>query len=70
MAPLEDQITLAIKFVHRYFTAKGIVLSVLIGLLWRWTALGNQRNWHLGGKQRIFDFYTNPFDLLRSYRIG
>jgi hypothetical protein len=41
MAALEAQITLAIKFVNRYFTANGIMLSVLIGLLWRWTALGS-----------------------------
>lgn len=32
---VEAQMTLAIKFIRRYFTAQGIVLSVLISLLWR-----------------------------------
>jgi hypothetical protein len=32
---VEAQMTLAINFIRRYFTAKGIVLSVLISLLWR-----------------------------------
>lgn len=32
---VEAQMTLAIKFIRRYFTARGIVLSVLISLLWR-----------------------------------